>query len=122
AGPQSGWDRAELPETNFDWTVDGDDAHEEITEIVDELWRHAVDWTRDLGYWCDFQLIGYGDDGDVLFEVGRRCQLRTPSRSSAQAPPPPQAAQQPGFDNAAFERAFEKLDARKDKFIERLAS
>src|SRR5690606_25520814 len=85
-------------------------------QIVADLWQHATARTRESGSWCDFQLVGFGDGDQVLFADGRRCQVGT-------APPP----QRPTHDRTepdldAVERGVDKLDARTDKFIERLAS
>ncbi len=77
--PLSAWDSRELPESNLVWTVELDETPESRTRRLEKLARHfwnlAVEWTREHGPVCDFQLRGFGDDQGIVFEVGKRCHL-----------------------------------------------
>jgi hypothetical protein len=72
-----GGDALDLPDTDIEWVAGSstDREVERIEAIVAELWEGAIRWTRIHGEWCDFQLVGCDDDGEVLFEDGRRCRL-----------------------------------------------
>jgi hypothetical protein len=106
----------ELPNTHFDWLVEPSESptarREGIQAIVNNLWDIAARWTRSRGEWCDFQLLGFDDDGEELFAVGRRLKIedepdlldgedgaQAPSspRSSVPPPPPPSATLSPGW-------------------------
>lgn len=73
------WIEFELPETHFEWSPEAAespaDRLDEIHQIVEELWDIAARWTRSRGQWCDFQLVGFDDDGEELFAVGRRLKI-----------------------------------------------
>lgn len=95
------WDDAELPETHFDWESKAGESPSErrqrIETIVEQLWEFARQWGRDRcsdWVWCDFQIVGYDEADDVLFEDGRRARLveessksPRPSQATAGAPP-----------------------------------
>jgi hypothetical protein len=86
------WNDLELEATHFEWAPeDSEDPTERrkaINETVDELWEIAATWTRSRGDWCDFQLIGYGPEGDLLFEDGRRCKLAEDDDNDGESTPP----------------------------------
>jgi hypothetical protein len=66
----------DFPETDLEWVPSTDPGREleRVEAIVAALWDAAVRWTRIHGEWCDFQLVGFGADDEVLFEEGRRCR------------------------------------------------
>jgi hypothetical protein len=73
------WEEFELRESHYDWaTVQGESfvaRDKRIEDAARELWAVAVAWTRAKGPVCDFQLRGYGSQGEILFEDGKRCNL-----------------------------------------------
>jgi hypothetical protein len=70
------WDACELPDSNLVWAVESgerpDARRRRLKHIATQLWTVAQHWARDRGPVIDFQLRGYGDDGGILFEVGKR--------------------------------------------------
>jgi hypothetical protein len=86
------WDELELPTTHFEWSPEDAEGPAErrksIDEAIERLWTIAANWTRSRGDWCDFQLIGYGPDGELLFEDGRRCKLADDEHDNDSTPPP----------------------------------
>lgn len=80
------WEAHEAAETHFDYVVVESESparrRQRIAALVEELWGHADSWTRTrimgAGF-CDFKLVGYDGDGDVLFERGRRLKLDDPT-------------------------------------------
>lgn len=87
------WEGVELEGAHFDWQGPGDappaDRHREIYVIAEETWRVAARWTRMQGRWCDFQLCGLDEDGQTLFEVGKRYHLDPPGNSGRVSTDPP---------------------------------
>jgi hypothetical protein len=73
------WIEYELPDTNFEWSLETAESptarREGIQAVVNKLWDIADSWTRSRGEWCDFQLVGFDDDGEELFAVGRRLKI-----------------------------------------------
>ncbi len=73
------WEELEMPETHFEWaTLDSeapDDHQRRLADQARELWAVAILWTRAKGPVCDFQLRGYANGEDILFEDGKRCNL-----------------------------------------------
>jgi hypothetical protein len=119
------WEDFELRESHFDWaTVDGENMVERdrrIEEVARELWAVAVAWTRAKGPVCDFQLRGYGSQGEILVEDGKRCNL-SGERTRYEDDP----AERSGVDETVRrlmgdERsAWRHLDQVKDSLIGRL--
>jgi hypothetical protein len=69
----------ELPETHFEWSLEPAESptirRDGIQAIVNNLWEIATRWTRSRGEWCDFSLVGFDEDGEELFAVGRRLKI-----------------------------------------------
>ncbi|MFV8750352.1 hypothetical protein ACNOYE_07360 [Nannocystaceae bacterium ST9] len=92
--PMADWESNELPGAHPEW--DPPDPQESVEEkririrrAAEHFWRLAVEWTRAHGPICDLQLRGYSNEGEVLFEEGKRCNLARPRRSSGDANPLP---------------------------------
>lgn len=73
----------ELDATHFEWNPPADESpparRARIVETVSELWEIANDWARDQGVRCDFKLIGFDAEDEVLFESGKRAAVSNPS-------------------------------------------
>lgn len=74
------WLEYERPETHFEWKLEPTDSpaarRHAIEAVISRLWDIARRWTRARGTdWCDFQLIGFDQEGDELFAVGRRLKV-----------------------------------------------
>ncbi|PRQ02044.1 hypothetical protein [Enhygromyxa salina] len=86
------WDHLELPETHFEWCSEDAEfpatRRKKIEETVGDLWTIAVNWTRSRGDWCDFQLVGFGINDELLFEDGRRCRLSEDEDDGDSSSPP----------------------------------
>jgi hypothetical protein len=69
----------ELPETHFECSFEPAESptirRDGIQAIVNNLWEIAARWTRSRGEWCDFSLVGFDEDGEELFAVGRRLKI-----------------------------------------------
>src|SRR5690606_3495759 len=69
-------EQLELPQTHFPWKFDKKAAAgarlRHIQEQIAKLWRIAGEWTRAHGPRCDFLLVGYDRNGEVLFESGKQ--------------------------------------------------
>lgn len=117
------WDSLELDETHFEWMAEDDDApsqrRETIVETVGELWEVATQWTRAIGDWCDFQLLGFDSDNRTLFCDGKRCDLRGAEAHSDSDDPD----RDDGVDAWARRREFERrMDGRINEFLDRMSS
>jgi hypothetical protein len=77
--PFEEWEEYEIRETHYDWATMPGEGYPERDSRIDEaaraMWAAAVTWTRAKGPVCDFQLRGYGSQGEILFEDGKRCNL-----------------------------------------------
>jgi hypothetical protein len=117
------WDSLELEDTHFEWVSEGDDLptqrRERITETVGELWEVAIKWSRALGAWCDFQLLGFDASNRTLFCDGKRCDLR----GSEEATSPGGADRDEGVEDWSRRRDFERrMDTRLNSFLDRMSS
>lgn len=115
------WDSLELDETHFEWIAEGDDApterRERIAETVAELWEVAIRWSRALGSWCDFQLLGFDSDNRTLFCDGKRCDLRGSEENSS----PAETDRDGGIEDWTRRRDFERrMDTRMNDVLDRM--
>jgi len=115
--PMSDWESHELADSNLIWVLEPDERAEDrrhrLKRLANHLWGLAVHWTERNGPVCDFQLRGYGDDDEILFEVGKRCHLgrrfvTTPTTE-------PESDDEPAFDGRELEREF--MRRREDRLV-----
>ncbi|NVB40340.1 hypothetical protein G6O69_37235 [Pseudenhygromyxa sp. WMMC2535] len=108
------WERHELEETNLAWTPlrgEGeDDPREHAQKWGESSWRLCERWARSLGCACDFRLRGYGADGQVLFESGRRILVAADEPDETRA-----------RDRGLLDEGFDKLDDKKTAMLHWLA-
>jgi hypothetical protein len=73
------WDGHELPEANLTWFVEQGEAAADRRRRVKKLARHfwtvATTWAHHHGPIIDAQLRGYNEEGGIVFEVGKRCNV-----------------------------------------------
>lgn len=119
------WDDYELEDTHFKWSAeDGQDPRrrrELIEAMVSDLWDSAAHWTRSRGEWCDFQLLGFGAEGTILFEDGKRCSIADEGEEDlgpTQTPPSAEESTEPRASRREIDR---RTDRRIDDLLNRLA-
>lgn len=126
AGPEDEWATHELPSTHFQWLGDDDpdaDPYPRVSEAARQLWRIAVRWAHILDRCCDFQLRGYDDGDELLFEAARRYSPHRDdgeTRGAGGPEVPPRAVDDERASK--YEANRDRLDERKDSLIEWLAS
>lgn len=130
------WEALELNDTHFNWLrTEGESPSERqgrLEGAASRLWNFSRRFARALDQRCDFQLRGYGNDDEVLFESGARFNPNTnPVRSegdgedrsaSPHTPPPgPTAgAVPPAWSRTSLEEEERRIHGLKDELIKRL--